>query len=201
MLKYWLYVASAKGRYSRGSTETMLDADLRVIRQGGGVPALLELLSQQFGRLNFEPADFAGRNFTSSLFSLVYLTLRTQGATDWETGIGISTSLQGRQHRLQFHHIFPKAIMRGDYDRREVNEIANLAFISGRTNRRIGKKEPSSYLKEIIAERGGDVLTRQGVPLDGELHRVENFPQFLEYRRAELCRLVNQFLERTRDGD
>ncbi|MCB0345176.1 MAG: DUF262 domain-containing protein [Bdellovibrionales bacterium] len=199
LLKYWLYVASARGRFSRGSTETLLDADLRVIRNDGGPAALLETLRQQFGRLNFEPSDFAGRNFRSPLFSLVFLALRNQGATDWETGIGISTGLQGRQHKIQFHHIFPKALVKSQYERREVNEIANLAFISGRTNRRIGKKEPSAYLRDIIEKQGAEALKKQGVTDDPALHTVENYREFLKARRATLCQMVNDFLDRTRE--
>jgi hypothetical protein len=31
-LKYWLYVANAKGRYSRGSSESILDVDLKILK-------------------------------------------------------------------------------------------------------------------------------------------------------------------------
>ena len=40
-LKYWVLAANAKGRYSRGSSETILDQDLALIRDGEGVAALL----------------------------------------------------------------------------------------------------------------------------------------------------------------
>src|SRR5258707_3065099 len=33
-LRYWVLVANAKGRYSRGSTETLLDQDLATLRDG-----------------------------------------------------------------------------------------------------------------------------------------------------------------------
>jgi uncharacterized protein DUF262 len=35
-LRYWVLVANAKGRYSRGSSETILDQDIATIRDGGG---------------------------------------------------------------------------------------------------------------------------------------------------------------------
>ena len=60
-LRHWLYVANAKGRYSRGSSETLLDKDLATIREGKGVQGLVEILSQQFGRLDVQPADLEGR--------------------------------------------------------------------------------------------------------------------------------------------
>ncbi|MFN9291466.1 MAG: hypothetical protein ACK6EB_25615, partial [Planctomyces sp.] len=36
-LRYWALAANAKGRYSRGSSETLLDQDLATLRDGGGV--------------------------------------------------------------------------------------------------------------------------------------------------------------------
>lgn len=40
-LRHWVLVANAKGRYSRGSSETFLDQDLSTLRQGGGQKSLL----------------------------------------------------------------------------------------------------------------------------------------------------------------
>ena len=37
-------------------------------------------------------------------------------------------------------------------------------------------------------------LQVQGIPVDPNLWKVENFRAFLEYRRAELARMVNVFL-------
>ena len=193
-LLYWLYIASARGRFSRGSTETLLDADLRTLRRNGSVTEVIELLRQQFGRLEVEPTDFAGRGYGSPLFSLVFMALRNGGATDWSSGIGISTSLQGRQHKIQYHHIFPKGLLKDHYDRGLINEIANMAFISSRTNQRIGKRDPGEYLAEIISERGADELERQAVPLDRSLYVIEKFETFLEERRRLLCDKVNAFL-------
>jgi hypothetical protein len=193
-LKYWVLVASAKGRYSRGSSESLLDADLRAMERQGGVQGLLDNLVQQFGRLNFEPQDFAGRSSNSPLFSLLFLALRANNATDWSTGLGISLSLQGRQHKIQYHHIFPKALLKHSYDRGMINEMANLAFVSGRTNQRIGAKPPRDYLPSIIEKSGAETLIRQGVPLDKALFELEAFPKFIEARRQILADIVNRFI-------
>jgi hypothetical protein len=56
-LKYWLYVANAKGRYSRGSSESILDVDLKILKQGGTPDDLIRVLEQQFGRLSFNIQD------------------------------------------------------------------------------------------------------------------------------------------------
>jgi hypothetical protein len=197
-LLYWLYVANARGRYSRGSSETILDEDLAVLKKDGGPEELVATLRKQIGRLDFEPGDFAGRGAGNALFALVFLALKAKGATDWRTGLGLSLTHQGRYHYIQYHHIFPKALLKTKYEKQEINEIANMAFVSGRMNREIGATEPATYLPNVVASRGEQALTMQGVPLDAELHRLDNYRAFLEARRTILTTLVTEFLQNAR---
>ena len=44
----WALVANARGHYSRGSSETILDQDLAVTMRGGSLQDLFTLLRQQF---------------------------------------------------------------------------------------------------------------------------------------------------------
>jgi hypothetical protein len=192
---YWLHIANARGRYSRGSSETLLDADLNTITKGGGAIELIETVRQQFGRINLEPTDFIGRGAGSPLFSLVFLALKAQGAKDWNTGLGLSLTHQGRYHYIQYHHIFPKSLLKGEYEIREINEIANMAFISGKTNRKISDKEPSVYLPRVITENGTEALKLQGVPLDRNLYQIDRYRDFLQERRSILSDTVNDFLQ------
>jgi hypothetical protein len=196
-LKYWVYIASARGRYS-GSSETKLDTDLRAMEQPDGLQQLLGNLRQQFGRFEFDEADFERKGINSGLFYLMFLVMKEKGAVDWSTGLQISTRLQGNQHKLEFHHIIPKSRLKSAYERFEINDIANLAFISGRTNQRIGNRNPEEYLAKIRAEKGDEVLLNQCVPLDPALHRVEAFREFLHARRKLLVAAVNEFVGRCR---
>ncbi len=196
-LLHWIYVANATGHYSRGSSETILDADLALLfRRDGKASDLLEIVRQQFGRIRFTAADFAGRNWRNPLFATTYLALKKAGAQDWRTGLGLSLAHAGRAHYIQVHHIFPASIMtKAGVDTREIGEIANFAFVSGSKNRSISNKAPNVYLPDIIERRGIEALTRQGIPTSPELWAPENFAAFLEYRRAELARMVNEFLD------
>lgn len=190
----WLYVANARGRYSRGSSETILDADLATINGGGKADDLLATVKQQFGRTDFSPEDFAGRGSQNALFSLVFLALKAAGAKDWHSGLGISLTHSGKWHYIQYHHIFPKAKLKGLYEWKEVNEIANMAFVAGKTNRKIGMTEPSEYLPDVIKLRGEEALTTQEVPTDPSLHKLDRYRDFLVLRRQMLCDRVNAFL-------
>ncbi|GAA4783525.1 GmrSD restriction endonuclease domain-containing protein [Lysobacter hankyongensis] len=89
-LLHWLLVANARGRYSRGSTETLLNEDLAIIFRGAGIEGLIDPVKRQFGRLHVEPGDLAGRGVNSPLFSLAYLALKANHAKDWYSGLGLS---------------------------------------------------------------------------------------------------------------
>lgn len=194
-LLHWLLVANARGRYSRGSTETLLNEDLNIIFRSGDIAALIEPVKRQFGRLTIEPGDLASRGANSPLFSLSYLALKDAGAKDWFSGLGLSLTHQGRLHFIQWHHIFPKALLKENaFETGEINEIANMAFITGQTNRKLGRKEPADYLPLIIKEQGEAALTSQEVTTDPSLHKVENYRAFLEGRREALAKRMNEFI-------
>ncbi|MPZ22196.1 MAG: DUF262 domain-containing protein [Dehalococcoidia bacterium] len=191
----WLFVANAKGHFS-GSTESTMDADLAVLFRGEGPNELLELLKQQFGRLTFERGDFVGRGVRNPLFPAIYLALKRHGAKDWISGLALSLSHQGKSHPIHFHHIFPKSIAtQAGYSDAEVNEIANMAFISGQSNRSISNKEPAVYLPGILETKGAGALEGQKIPTDSDLWKTENFRTFLEFRRADLAKVLNDFIE------
>lgn len=194
-LLHWLFAANALGHYS-ASSETTLDKDLGVLFGNGGPDQLLDLLKQQRGRLRFEATDFAGRTERNPLFQTTYLALRHQGAKDWFTGLSVSLTHQGRYHYVEAHHIFARALMaKKGYDKRLVNEIANLAFLGGGGNRKLGAKGPDHYFPQIVEKRGAAALETQAVPVDPDLWNPDNFERFLEVRRAALTQRVNAFLD------
>ena len=120
-LLHWLLVANARGRYSRGSTETLLNEDLAILFRTGDVAALIEPVKRQFGRLHVEPGDLAGRGVNSPLFSLAYLALKAAGAKDWYSGLGIvaDASRQAALHPVASHHPEVAAQGAGLRDRRD----------------------------------------------------------------------------------
>jgi hypothetical protein len=194
-LLHWLLVANARGRYSRGSTETLLNEDLAIIFRSGDVSALLEPVKRQFGRLHVEPGDLASRGANSPLFSLSYLALKHNGAKDWFSGLGVSLTHQGKMHFIQWHHVFPKSLLKErGFETGEINEIANMAFITGQTNRRISNKEPGEYLPDIVKKQGQATLESQRVPVNAELWTLDNYRQFLTARREALAQCMNDFI-------
>ena len=194
VLKRWILLANAKGRYSRGSSETLLDQDLIVLREGGGADKLIERLQQQVGRLEITPEELEGRNQRSAVFKTMFLAFRAGGAHDWHSNISIALDHRGSQHRLQFHHIFPKAVLKGRCTPREADDIANLAFIGGKTNRQISNKAPSRYFPEIISKSGTETLSAQCIPTDETLLNEDEYKRFLSTRRKLISERLNTFL-------
>lgn len=193
-LRYWVLIANAKGRYSRGSSETLLDQDLAILRQGGGPNELLDRLRLQVGRLDIVPEELEGRNQRSALFKTMFLAFREAGAKDWRSNLGIALGHKGTHHRLQFHHVFPKAVLKGTYTAREADDIANLSFIGGKTNRGISDKPPSQYFPPMIKSAGTSAFEAQCIPMDPSLLDVASYKRFLEARRVAVSRRLNEFL-------
>lgn len=193
-LRHWLLLANAKGRYSRGSSETILDQDLAMLRTGGTVSDLIDRLRQQTGRLDIVPEELEGRNQRSALFKTMFLAFRDSGAKDWKSQVAIALDHSGAQHRLQFHHLFAKALLKKTFTPREADDIANLCFIAGKTNRQISDKPPSDYFPAILADSGRAAFDAQCIPTDQSLLGIECYKQFLQRRRELIAKRLNEFL-------
>jgi hypothetical protein len=202
-LCYWVLMANVKGRYSRGSSESLLNQDLAAINsnEGPDLDQLLNNLSVQFGRLDIQPADLTGRNPRSGLFRTMFLVFRAHGAKDWFTQGAIAVAQQSRKHQLQFHHIFPKARLRElGFKSGLINDICNLAFIGGHTNRKLMTTEPARYISELIEKHGPGAFLAQAIPTEERLLKLDQYERFLEERRRMVAGALNAYLDGIRKG-
>jgi hypothetical protein len=172
----------------------LLDQDLATLRDGGGVNELIERLRLQVGVLEVSPEELEGRNQRSAFFKTMFLAFRSAGAKDWKSHLAIALDHSGSQHFLQFHHIFPKALLKRSYPNREADDIANLAFIGGKTNRAISDKSPADYFPALIEKAGEDAFSAQCIPVDPKLLTLERYKDFLGERRKLIGERLNEFL-------
>lgn len=191
-LLQWFLLASIWGRYS-GSAETRLDKDLKGLGEKEPFAVLMDNIKQEVGRLEVTADDLDDANINSPLFIAAYLSCRNRKAEDWFTGVRLTSTGLGSAHSLEIHHIFPKALLKNDYKKRDINEIANLAFLSTKANRSISKTEPATYLEDI-AKRDSSLLERQHVPMDRSLWTLDRFEDFLTERRGLLARGINDYV-------
>ena len=85
-------------------------------------------------------------------------------------------------------------MLKGHYSSREADDIANLAFISGRTNRQISDKSPQQYFPELIEKSGQAAFDAQCIPTDDSFLHIENYKDFLKERRVRIAERLNEFL-------
>ena len=96
---------------------------------------------------------------------------------------------------LEVHHIFPKALLyKAEFQRPEVNAVANFCFLTKDTNLQIRDRSPAEYFREIEARHPG-ALASQWIPMDRELWEVENYSRFLEERQRLLAEAANALLD------
>ena len=194
-LRYWALLANAKGRFSRGSSETILDQDLATLKNKGGATELIDRLRLQFGRLDIAPEELEGRNSRSALFKTMFLAFHQAGAKDWRSHLRIALDHHGSQHQLQFHHIFPKAVLRtAGYSSRDADDIANLSFMSGKTNRQISDKTPAEYFPVYLDNAGESAMAAQCIPTTGDLLGTHAYPEFLRVRRRQIADRLNAYI-------
>jgi hypothetical protein len=124
----------------------------------------------------------------------MFLAFRAGGAKDWRSQVAIALDHSGTQHKLQFHHIFPKAVLKAGYTGREADDIANLCFISGKTNRQISDKAPSKYFPSMIEKAGLLVFDAQCIPTDDALLGIDGYKAFLLERRRLVAARLNSYL-------
>ena len=195
-MRRWALIANTKSSYS-SSAESKLDADLLSLRSGDGAAGLLQRLETQLGRLDVTEAEIHSKSTNSGYFKAMFIAFREDGAKDWTSKLEISVRHRGNEHKLQFHHIFPKAFLRQNYSelrRNQVNDISNLAFISGKTNREISAKPPSEYLKKIIESKDAELLNLQLIPTEGEILDEYSYDDFLTKRRKLIVIRINKLL-------
>jgi len=195
-MRRWALIANTKSFYS-SSSETKLDADLLALRSGLGANGLLARLETQLGRLDVTEAELMGKTTNSGYFKAMFIAFREDGAKDWNSKLEISVKHRGNEDKLQFHHIYPKAFLKQHYPelrRNQVNDISNLAFIGGGTNREISAKPPSVYLKKIIESKDVHLLNLQAIPTDAEMLDEYSYDDFLLKRRKAIAKRINKLL-------
>ena len=193
-LLYWYIHTFLWGRYA-GSTESVLNQDLRAIKAENPLEQLIALLHQNRGDLRLRENDFQGWNKGARFYPMLYMMTRTEKARDWNTGLELSNHLLGRLSRLEVHHIFPKDLLYDrSYERPEVNALANFTFLTQETNLLVTNRNPEEYLDEFVSKNPGAVESHW-IPMDRNLWKPENYLEFLAARRELLAKAANNFLD------
>ncbi len=201
-LLYWYIHTLLWGRFA-GSTESVMSQDLNILKNSEHpLGDLIGILSQgRGGDLRVNSNDFNSWSIGSRFYPLLYMMTRVHHARDWETGIELSSLLLGKLSRLQVHHIFPKGVLyKFGYDKAQANAIANFTFLTQETNLAVTDRMPEEYFTHYEKVQPGSIKTHW-IPMDKDLWKPENYPKFLEARRALLAKAANDLLDSLLAGE
>jgi hypothetical protein len=198
-LTKWVILASAKGHYSRGSSETILNQDLKCETS----EELLSNLKQQVINLDITEEEIAGKGVNSGYFRTMFMAMRHFDAKDWDTKLTISSKNIDKKDKIEYHHIIPKDLLKkAAVAQEKIDDMANLTFIGKITNIKISNNEPEQYLDKIIEIHGGDILKPHCIPMDKLLWKLDNYDDFLSVRRRNIIETIRQYvLEKTTLAD
>ncbi|MBW1987876.1 MAG: DUF262 domain-containing protein [Deltaproteobacteria bacterium] len=215
---FWFLLANRDGRYS-GAAITSLNEDVRTIKEAETFSEAMESLLNRL-RVNTTIAEDeflnryerAGNKF---LRLVLYLIIFDQQAQDWidKTLIGYDKSgapvVTGFEP--QWHHIYPRSILRDKYQDDDINALANITVLNERTNvKKLSAKEPIRYLQEFNITQ--ELLAPHAVPEKYLQAReqgdaviewqwsIDNFKDFIVERSKTLAYEANEFLKKIAAG-
>lgn len=193
----WFLIATRDGRYS-GSATTALDHDTKQIR---GKTSLDEAIDDLTSRLSatgiFTPEDFREEYTDKYLRLVLYLTVFNEKAKDWisqdvRIGFDREDNELNEGFKPEWHHIFPRKIVKDSFDGGLVNSIANIAVLNEKANRSFSAKPPRQYLEEHDVK--SDRLDEQAVP-DTRLLEIDRFEEFLKVRSENLAARATAYVQ------
>jgi hypothetical protein len=197
---HWMYAALMWGRYS-ASSETKLNADLTALSDSNPPARLRENIVKERGRIRVQADDLDRAGTASTFYPMTYIVARSRAARDWFNGAPLYSKAAGLVFGLEAHHIFPQSVLyKSGYSgtdnvhKQIVNQIANLAFLTKKSNLKISNSDPLAYLREVEARYPG-ALAEQFVPLDESLWAVDRFEDFLAERRRLIAEAINEFMD------
>jgi hypothetical protein len=188
---YWcgvlgeLYGSATESRFARDVPEVVeyvrnTELEPTTIRDANFVPSRLLTL----------------RTRNSAAYKGIYALLMRSGCLDFRTGEPIETQTFFDE-ALDIHHIFPRKWCKThEIERNIYNSIINKTAIAARTNRKIGGKAPSEYLRKLETDAGIDlermsvILASHGI--DPDLLYSDRFWQFFETRGEALLQRIEQ---------
>lgn len=206
----WFFMAHTTGRYT-SSPESQIEADLgrvAALTHGDGDAFCAEL--DRLVRANFTgdywEISLPNRLDTSSARSpalfAYWAALNLLDAELLFSDLRIRELLDPTvtaPRSIERHHLFPRAYLtaQGVTATRQVNAIANMAFLDWRENATISAEGPSAYWPAMIEGIEPDRLARQrdwhALPVGWE--QLE-YPVFLEKRRNLIARVVREAFNR-----
>lgn len=208
----WYVMSILTGRYS-GSSESIMDRDMRRISEQGFIPFYDEIAASQLSD-NFWKVTLPQNLVTTSVRTgawMVYVASQVRSAdnTLFTNGFKVADVIANVG---DVHHIFPKAYLRKAIDapQRLYNQVANYTYLEKRINIAIGEKRPGEYFSQArdaiksgagyfgdIADEGTllSSLKANCIPEGIFEMGADDYENFLAQRRVLMARKIRNYYE------
>jgi len=209
----WFFMAGLTGRYTN-SPESSMEFDLarfREVRDAEGFVRTLEqvctqTLTEDYWSITLPNELATASSRSPSLFAyhaaLILLDARAL-YSDQKIVDLLDPTLQASHSGVARHHLFPRGYLQrlGITDRREVNQIANYAFVEWGDNASISDQAPAEYSPALEKRFGAEELERQYYwhALPGNWTSLD-FATFLIQRRERMAKVIRDAYQRLCDG-
>ena len=211
-VQHWYVMSVLTGRYS-GSSESVMDRDIRLISEQGFLSFYEEVAQAQLSDTFWEVNLPQALNTTSTRTGawLVYLASQVRSANNtlFTNGVKVSDVVATIG---DIHHIFPKNYLKKELDAQKglYNQVANYAYLEKRINIKIADKRPGDYFTEALnacAEDTayfGDIakvddlyanMAENCIPEDIFDMGAEDYREFLSKRRQLMAAKIRDYFE------
>ena len=213
VIAQWFFMSAVTGRYT-GSPESRMESDLSLLRDVSTSEEFITRLSQacnvsltnDFWEVTL-PNDLATSSARSpSLFAYeAALVLLDAPVLFSKTRVAqrLDPALQSGHRTIERHHLFPRGHLAtvGITETRDVNQIANYAYVEWTDNIQISDQAPAEYLpplKERLKKRfsEGDLARMYRYHALPEGWESLDYRTFLGRRRELMAQIVREAYER-----
>jgi hypothetical protein len=208
LISRWLYVSLLTARYS-GSSETVFEQDLARVNslRGDGAMSFVDALDSAM--YESVGGDYWARTLVSTLETQKARAPSALGFRAAQVVLGakalfsdqllqnvLAPGLSANRSASELHHLFPEAWLRsrGITERRQINQVANLADTGWYDNSVIGSRGPAQYVPRlrdrlrIDDERWARMCAEHALPIGWE--RLE-YDEFLHERRKRMAEIAH----------
>ena len=199
----WFFTAATTSYYS-SSSETTMETDLSNLRSlktshdfiGYFRTKICSIFTEDYFSITL-PNDLITPSWTSPVWSSYSASLNLLDAKCLLSNLHVrtllSSGLGGKKSAVEKHHLYPKAYLKsiGVTDNREINQIANLAYLEWRKNDAILDEAPAKYWPIVTKGIETDELLRMKFfhALPNKWENM-NYDDFLTERRKLMAQII-----------
>ena len=208
----WYVMSVLTGRYS-GSSESVMDRDIRLISERGFLAFYDEIVRAQLSD-TFWDVQLPQNLVTTSTRTGAWLVFRASQVR------AADNTLFSNSYKVSdvvtvtgdIHHIFPRKYLQKELNapQRLYNQVANYAFLERKINIAIGAKRPGDYFTTALdcCHNGGsyfgdisdekalmDNLEQNCIPADVFDMGAEDYDRFLEERQQMMAAKIKSYFQ------